>query len=281
VHRSDGSGTTYAFTDYLSKVSALWGSQVGVGKAVSWPTGVGAKGTAGVAQQVQQTPGSIGYAELAYALQANLAQAYIQNANGKFLQASADGATQAAAQATAISPSNFSITNEPGDSTYPIATFTWVILRKANPDAQKGRALLYVFKWVVTDGQQYGKNLNYAPLPSSVQQLALSTLKTVTAGGSTVLQEPRDAAPFCRPPDLAGGFSGRSRPRVGGGHEAEPRQHHHQDGVLVVVAVVVGQQAGLRERVHPGQGQEDQGQDETNSYHRPAPHAVTVAGRGR
>src|ERR1700694_2972046 len=188
VHRADSSGTTYHFTDYLGKVSPEWKSGPGVSKALSWPTGIAAQQNAGVAQAIQTTDGSIGYVELAYVVQNGMHQAALKNANGKYVQASVAGATAAAAQNTSVSPTNFSITNEPGDTTYPIAGFSWVILFASYGDAAKGKAVVYLFKWLVTTGQSDGTDLQYAPLPSAVQQLALNNLKTITAGGSTVLK---------------------------------------------------------------------------------------------
>jgi phosphate transport system substrate-binding protein len=187
VHRSDGSGTSYHFTDYLSKVSDEWKSKVGVGKAVSWPAGIGGSGNQGVAQAVTSTAGSIGYVELAYVIQANMTQAYLKNKDGKFVQASVAGATAAAAQNTSVSPTNFSITDEPGADTYPIAAFSWIIIHTSYSDANKGKAVVYLFKWLVTDGQSIGTSLQYAPLPSGVQTLAQANLKLVKAGGQPVL----------------------------------------------------------------------------------------------
>jgi phosphate transport system substrate-binding protein len=187
AHRSDGSGTTYIFTDYLAKVSSEWKSSVGVSKSVKWPVGIGASGNQAVAQAILSTPGSIGYVELAYAVQTNMHQAAIKNANGKFVQPSVAGATAAAAQNSSVSATNFSIVNEPGDTTYPIAGFSWVILYTSYSDAAKGKAVVNVFKWLVTDGQSEGQALDYAPLPTAVQQLALTNLKLVKAGGSAVL----------------------------------------------------------------------------------------------
>ncbi len=187
VHRSDGSGTTYIFTDYLAKVSAEWKSNVGTAKAVKWPVGIGGSGNQAVAQAVQQTDGSIGYVELAYVVQTGMHQAAIMNANGKFVTASVAGATAAAGQNTSVSAANFSITNEPGDTTYPIAGFSWAILKTSYSDAAKGKAVVYLFKWLVTDGQAEGSALQYAPLPSAVAALALSNLKLVKAGGAAVL----------------------------------------------------------------------------------------------
>jgi phosphate transport system substrate-binding protein len=187
VHRSDGSGTTYMFTDYLSKVSADWKSKVGTGKSVSWPVGVGSSGTAGVANSITQTEGAIGYVELAYVVQTNMHQASIKNQSGKFLQASLAGGTAAAGQASNISPTNFSVVNEPGENSYPLTTFSWVLLRTSIDDANKAKALAYLFKWFVGDGQADGKDLQYPPLPSAVQQLALTDLKTITSGGTAVI----------------------------------------------------------------------------------------------
>jgi phosphate transport system substrate-binding protein len=187
VHRADSSGTTYHFTDYLAKVSDVWKSQVGVGKAVSWKAGIGAPQNAGVAQAVTSTAGAIGYVELAYVVQTGMSQAYIKNAAGTFVQASVAGATAAAAQNTNVSPTNYSITNEPGADSYPIAGFSWVILPTSVTDATKGKALVYLFKWLVTDGQTDGTSLQYASLPKPVQTLALTGLKTIQAGGKAVL----------------------------------------------------------------------------------------------
>jgi phosphate transport system substrate-binding protein len=187
VHRSDGSGTTYHFTDYLAKVSDEWKTKVGTAKSVKWPSGIGGSGNQGVAQAVTSTAGAIGYVELAYVVQANMPQAYLKNADGNYVQASVAGATAAAAHNTNVSPTNFSITNEPGADTYPIAGFSWVLLPTSISDASKGKALVYLFKWLVTDGQADGTSLQYAALPTAVQQLALSNLKTIKAGGNTVL----------------------------------------------------------------------------------------------
>jgi len=187
VHRSDGSGTTFHFTDYLSKVSSEWKSSVGNAKSVKWPVGVGASGNQAVAQGITSTAGAIGYVELAYVVQTGMHQAYLKNANGKFVQASVAGATAAAAQNNSVSPTNFSITNEPGDATYPIAGFSWVIIRASYSDAAKGKAVAYLFKWLVTDGQTDGADLQYAPLPKAVQELALTNLKLIKAGGSSAI----------------------------------------------------------------------------------------------
>jgi len=188
VHRSDGSGTTYAFTDYLAKVSPDWKTKVGVGKSVSWPVGIGGQGNAGVGNSVKQTDNSIGYVELAYVVQSGMQSATLKNADGKFVKPSLDGATAAAASNTNVSPDNFSITNNPGATAYPIASFSWLILKKAQADATKGRALVYLFDWLTKDGQTYGKDLQYAPLPKQAQAYADTQLKTVTANGAPILK---------------------------------------------------------------------------------------------
>jgi phosphate transport system substrate-binding protein len=187
VHRADSSGTTYHFTDYLAKVSSEWQTKVGVAKAVSWPVGIGSAQNAGVALSVTSTPGAIGYNELAYVVQANMSQAYLKNADGNFVQASVAGATAAASHNTSVSPTNFSIANEPGATSYPITAFSWVFLYTSYPDPAKGKAVVYLFKWLVTDGQSDGTSLLYAALPSAVQGLALANLKTVQAGGKAIL----------------------------------------------------------------------------------------------
>jgi len=187
VHRSDGSGTTYHFTDYLGQVSSDWKSRVGVAKSVQWPAGIGGKGNDGVAQTVKQTEGAIGYVELAYVVQTGMQRAFLKNKNGKFVEASVAGATAAASQNKNVTPTNFSITDEPGDTSYPIAGFSWLIVRTSISDAEKAKALVFLIRWLVTDGQQYGSELQYAPLPSGAQSLALSNLKQVTTGGAPIL----------------------------------------------------------------------------------------------
>ncbi|HKW59279.1 MAG TPA: phosphate ABC transporter substrate-binding protein PstS [Candidatus Dormibacteraeota bacterium] len=187
VHRSDGSGTTFHFTDYLSKVSAEWKTKVGNAKSVKWPTGVGASGNQAVAQAVASTDGSVGYVELAYVVQTGMKQAALKNANGKFVQASVAGATAAAGTNNNVGPTNYSITNAACDACYPIAGFSWVMLYTSYSDEAKGKAVVNLFKWLVTDGQSDSTDLQYAPLPSAVQQLALTNLKTIKAGGKAVL----------------------------------------------------------------------------------------------
>ena len=189
-HRSDGSGTTYIFTDYLSKTSPDWKSGPGVGKTVSWPAGTGSPGNSGVGNGIANTDGAMGYVELAYVLQSagKVNQAYVKNKDGKFVQASAAGGSAAASKAAGISPTNFSIVDEPGADSYPISGFTWCFLRTDQTDAAKGRALVYFFKYATSDGQQYGKPLGYSPLPREVTDLAATGLKTVKSAGKAILQ---------------------------------------------------------------------------------------------
>ncbi|HEY3194879.1 MAG TPA: phosphate ABC transporter substrate-binding protein PstS [Candidatus Dormibacteraeota bacterium] len=187
VHRSDGSGTTYHFADYLGKASDEWKSKVGVAKSLQWPAGIGGKGNDGVAQAIKQTEGAIGYVELAYVVQTGMQMAWLKNKSGKFVQASVAGATAAAAQNSNASPSNFSITDEPGDTSYPIAGFSWIIVRTSISDEAKGKAIVFLLRWLVTDGQAYGTDLQYAPLPKGVQELALANLKRISSGGKLIL----------------------------------------------------------------------------------------------
>jgi phosphate transport system substrate-binding protein len=188
VHRSDGSGTSYIFTDYLSNVSTDWQSSVGKGKSVKWPTGIGASGNQAVAQAITTTDGAIGYVELAYAVQTNMHTASLKNADGNFVAPTPDGASAAASQNANVSATNFSIVNQHGANSYPIAGFSWVMLKTSYSDAEKGKAIVYLFKWLVSpDGQKEGASLEYAPLPASVQAIADTNLKLVKAGGSPVL----------------------------------------------------------------------------------------------
>jgi phosphate transport system substrate-binding protein len=188
VHRSDGSGTTYIFTDYLSKVSADWKAKTGgPGKSISWPVGDGASGNAGVATRITQTPGAIGYVELAYVLQTHMTQAALKNADGSFVIPSAAGATAAAKQFVGTSPSQFSITNAPGKDSAPLSGYSWVMLYKDQPDKTKGTALVDFLYWLVTDGQQYAVNLHYAKLPGNMASYDIAALKDVTSGGSALL----------------------------------------------------------------------------------------------
>jgi len=182
VHRSDGSGTTYIFVDFLSKVSPDFKSQVGVNTSVKWPAGVGGKGNEGVAGLVTQTPGSIGYVELIYALQNKIAFGSVQNTAGEFVKASDDAVTKAADAAAATIPPDFrvSITNAPGAGAYPISSFTWILLYENPTDKASGKAIVDFMQWALTDGQKYCADLGYAPLPANVvmlEQAALGKIK--------------------------------------------------------------------------------------------------------
>ncbi len=189
VHRSDGSGTTNAFTAYLSAVSSDWKAGPGTGKDVKWPTGVGAKGNDGVAATVKQTPGSIGYVELQYATQANLSSASLKNADGNYVQGSVDGVTAAAEAAASSFPADFRqdpIINGPGANTYPIASYTYLLAYLDQKDQAKGQALVAFMYWALTDGQAMEKDLGYAPLPAAVQQKTIDNLHTFTFGGAPI-----------------------------------------------------------------------------------------------
>jgi phosphate transport system substrate-binding protein len=181
VHRSDGSGTTYIFADYLAKVSPEWKKSVGVATALKWPVGVGAKGNDGVAGQVKQQPGGIGYVELIYAVQNNIDFGTVQNSAGKFVKASLAGVTAAAAVAVDVMPKDFrvSITNAPGDTTYPITSFTWLLVYEKQKDKEKGKILTEFMRWMLTEGQKMTESLSYAPLPKGVVDKELEALEKV------------------------------------------------------------------------------------------------------
>ncbi len=181
VHRSDGSGTTYIFCDYLAKLSSQWKTRVGVATSVNWPVGLGGKGNEGVAGLVKQTPGAIGYVELIYALQNRMSYGSVQNASGSFVRATPDGVTAAAAAAASGMPADFrvSITNAPGAAAYPISSFTWLLLYEDPKDRQSAKTMVDFMRWALTDGQKYCKDLGYAPLPEAVVKLELEALKRV------------------------------------------------------------------------------------------------------
>jgi phosphate transport system substrate-binding protein len=183
VHRSDGSGTTYIWVDYLSKISPEWKKRVGVATSVRWPVGVGGKGNEGVSGLVSQTPGSIGYVELVYALQNKISYGSVQNMAGKFVTATIDSVTAAAAGAATKMPADFrvSITNAPGDATYPISSFTWLLLYQAPQDKAQAKVMNDFVKWALTDGQKYCKDLGYAPLPPNVVDMEMKALATIQA----------------------------------------------------------------------------------------------------
>ena len=185
THRSDGSGTTFVFTDYLSAVSPTWAAGPGRGKAVKWPKGtLGGKGNEGVAALVKQAPGAVGYVELAYASQNGMPAALVANASGNFVAPSIEAITAAAAGVadtlSADSDFRISIVNAPGPDAYPISSFTWILLYQEQEDATKGRKLVDFLKWAVTEGQQYGPPLHYAPLPDRIVAGVQRRLETVT-----------------------------------------------------------------------------------------------------
>jgi phosphate transport system substrate-binding protein len=180
VHRSDGSGTTYIWTDFLSKISPEWQSQVGKGTSVKWPIGLGGKGNEGVAGSIRQLQGSIGYVELIYAVQNNITYGSVKNAAGSFVKASLDSVTAAAASAPKM-PADFrvSITNAPGKDAYPISSFTWLLIPAQSKDAAHGKILADFLNWMVTDGQKMTAALSYAPLPEVVVQKEKEAIKQV------------------------------------------------------------------------------------------------------
>ncbi|HEY3886555.1 MAG TPA: phosphate ABC transporter substrate-binding protein PstS [Vicinamibacterales bacterium] len=181
VHRSEGSGTTFIFTSYLSAVNPEWKSKVGAAGSVKWPTGIGAKGSEGVSGQVTTTPGAIGYFELAYAKSNNIKSALLKNAAGTFVEPSSEGAAAAGAGSAAKMPADLKavFVNAPGAASYPIAGFSWIIVFKNQKDAAKGQAIVDMLKYTVTEGQQGAAALYYAPLPKAVQDLALKAIATI------------------------------------------------------------------------------------------------------
>ena len=181
VHRSDGSGTSYIWCDYLSKVSPEYKKVVGVATAVNWPVGLGGKGNEGVAGLVKQTPGSLGYVELIYALQNKIDYGSVKNLEGEFIRASEEAVTLAAAAASNQMPGDFrvSITNAPGKGVYPISSFTWLLLFQNAKDKARARIMVDFMKWALSDGQKFAPELGYAPIPESVVQLELSALNKV------------------------------------------------------------------------------------------------------
>ena len=186
AHRSDGSGTTNVFTDYLSKVSPAWKSRVGTGKAVRWPAGLGGKGNEGVTGLVRSTPGAIGYVELAYAKQNHLAMAALQNADGRFVLPTIASTSAAAAGVRMPADFRVSITNAQGPDAYPIASFTYLLVYKDQRDAQKGKALAQFLWWAIHDGQALAAPLDYAPLPKPVVAKVEHELRTLTVAGKNV-----------------------------------------------------------------------------------------------
>jgi phosphate transport system substrate-binding protein len=181
IHRSDGSGTTYCFTDYLSKVSEEWNSKVKKGTSVNWPVGLGGKGNEGVTGLIKQTPNSIGYVELIYAAQNNIPYGAVKNASGAFVKADLKGVSEAAAGAAKDMPADFrvSITNAPGKGAYPIATFTWLLIPQKISDSAKRDSIKGFLKWMLADGQNYTEQLEYAKLPKEVAAKESKAINTV------------------------------------------------------------------------------------------------------
>jgi phosphate transport system substrate-binding protein len=180
VHRSDGSGTTFIWTDYLSKVSSEWKSQAGADTSVKWPVGLGGKGNEGVAGNIRQLSGSIGYVELIYAVQNKIPYGSVRNSSGAFVKASLESVTAAAASAPKM-PADFrvSITNAPGKDAYPISSFTWLLIPNPSKDPAKGKILADLLNWIVADGQKMTAALSYAPLPENVGAKVKETIKQV------------------------------------------------------------------------------------------------------
>ena len=188
VHRSDGSGTSAVFTDYLSKVSPQWKEKVGAGTSPSWPVGLGGKGNEGVTGQVKSTPNTIGYVELAYAVQINLPVAQVKNAGGNFVTPSIDSVTAAAAASAANTPDDLrvSITNATGAQAYPISSYTYILVYKNQKDAAKGKALVDFLWWGIHDGEGFAKALQYAPLPADIVKRAEAKINSITANGAAL-----------------------------------------------------------------------------------------------
>jgi phosphate transport system substrate-binding protein len=191
AHRSDGSGTTFLFTNYLSQVSPEWKEKVGLGTSVAWPVGVGGKGNEGVSGVIRQQPGSLGYVELAYAVQNKMAYAMIQNRAGKFVRPTLDSITAASDAFGSGMPEDMGqlLVNAPGDKSYPIAGYTFLLIYKDMPDCAKARKLAGFVQWALTKGDQTARELLYAPLGSSVEQKVLQRLKTLTCEGGKPVAE--------------------------------------------------------------------------------------------
>ncbi|HEX9128727.1 MAG TPA: phosphate ABC transporter substrate-binding protein PstS [Gemmatimonadaceae bacterium] len=188
VHRSDGSGTTYIFTDYLDKVSPAWHTSVGKGKEVKWPVGLGGKGNEGVSGQVKQTPGAVGYVELAYAKQNNLPAALVRNKAGQYVAASVPAVTAAAAGVAQSLPANtdyrISIVDAPGAQSYPISSFTWLLVYQHQKDAVKGKKLVDFLNWAMTEGERSAPTLDYAPLPTEMVTTVKAKIATIDLAGA-------------------------------------------------------------------------------------------------
>ena len=186
ARRSDGSGTTYVFTDYLSKISPEWKEKVGTGTSVSWPVGLGGKGNEGVTGLVKQTPGAIGYVELAYANQNRLPKAILQNRDGNFVSPTLEATSSAAAGVEMPADYRVSLTNASGKEAWPISAFTWILVHKDAKDPVKGEAIANFLWWAVHDGQATAASLEYAPLPKTVVAMVEKTIKSLTVQGRPV-----------------------------------------------------------------------------------------------
>ena len=190
VHRSEGSGTTDIFTDYLSKVSADWKSKVGRGSSVQWPVGIGGQGNEGVANQIKNTAGGVGYIELAYARQTKIAYGSVKNRSGNYVDPEPKNVTNAAASLKEVPADlRFSITDESGAQAYPIAGSTWVLLYKDQADAEQGKLVTAFVLWALTDGQKFANDLDYAVLSRNLAQKGEAALRTVTCGGKPCLKK--------------------------------------------------------------------------------------------
>ena len=187
VHRSDGSGTTSVFTDYLSKVSPEWKTGPGQGKSVNWPAGLGGKGNEGVTGTVKQTEGAIGYVEIAYGKQNKLPMAELKNHDGHWVKATLESVSAAAAKAEIPDDYRVSITDAPGNDAYPISGFTWLLVYKEQTDPAKGDALVHFLWWALHDGQKDAPALDYGPLPAPLVKKVEGTLKSITVQGKPVL----------------------------------------------------------------------------------------------
>jgi phosphate transport system substrate-binding protein len=185
VHRSDGSGTSAVFTDYLSKISPEWKEKVGTGTSPNWPVGLGGKGNEGVTGQVKQTPNTIGYVELAYAAQNKLPVALIKNKAGNFVEPSIDAVTAAAAAAVAATPEDLrvSITDATGPTAYPISSYTYILVYKEQQDPVKGKTVVDFLWWGIHDGEKFAKDLLYAPLPDEIVKRAEAKINSITSAG--------------------------------------------------------------------------------------------------
>ncbi|MBC7194387.1 MAG: phosphate ABC transporter substrate-binding protein PstS, partial [Caldisericia bacterium] len=189
AHRSDGSGTTYVFSDYLSKVSESWKKEMGVGKSLNWKVGLGGKGNAGVAGIVQQTPGAIGYVELIYAEQNNMSYAMIRNKSGNFINPDLKSISEAA-NVSFPKHTKVSITDTPNPNGYPISSFTWIIVYKeqnyGGRDINRAKALVELLKWMNSEAQEYSESLLYAKIPETVKQINLENINSITFAGKPI-----------------------------------------------------------------------------------------------